>query len=129
MSDKRLGITLAAMRQSLWRKPGGGLAIPRLMEKRPEGTTDSIVWIDTSVMPCDCLTKKMSTDNRCQILDTYLWDPRQTGAKAQQANTQLQRQRSQVKLPPIKQSATDTFTVAMDDCADGADVEFLDTDN
>ena len=31
ISDKRLGITLAAMRQSLWRKPGGGLAIPRLM--------------------------------------------------------------------------------------------------
>ena len=72
----------------------------------------------------------MSTDSLCQILDTYLWDPRQAAeAKAQKANTHLQRQRSQVKLQPIKQSATDTITVAMDDCADGADVEFLDTDD
>ena len=46
IADKRLGITLAAMRQSLWRKPGGGLAQPMLMERRPENTTDSISWID-----------------------------------------------------------------------------------
>ena len=127
IADKRLGITLAAMRQSLWRKPGGGLAIPRLMEKRPDDTTDSIVWIDTSVMPCDCLTKKMKTDNLRHILDTNQWHPRQTEeAKAQKANRQLQRQRSQVKLPPIKQN-----TMATGDCAEDAEdaaVEFLGTE-
>ena len=96
------------------------------MEKRLEDTTDSIVWIDTSVMPCDCLTKKVSTDNLCQILDTNLWDPRQTAeAKAQKANRHLQRQRSQVKIPPIKQSVADV-TIATTD--DWAGVELLDTD-
>ena len=58
IADKRLGITLAAMRQSLWRKPGGGLAQPMLMERRPENATDSISWIDTSVMPCDLSYKE-----------------------------------------------------------------------
>ena len=102
IADKRLGITLAAMRQSLWRCPGGGLAIPRLMEGRPEETTDSVSWIDTSVMPCDCLTKSMQTDTLREILDTNLWDPRQSeDAKAQKANRQQQRQRKSTKLPAI----------------------------
>ena len=43
--------------------------------------------------------------------------------KVQEAYQKLQRQRSQVKLSPIKQ-----ITMAMDDCAEGADVEFLGTD-
>ena len=100
IADKRLGIML-------WRKPGGGYAIPRLMEKRPDDTTDSISWIDTSVMPCDCLTKKMKPDALRAILDTNHWDPRQTAdAKAQKATRQQQRQRKPVKLPPLAPRST-----------------------
>ena len=124
IADKRLGITLAAMRQSLWRKPGGGLALPMLMERRPENTTDSISWIDTSVMPCDCLTKKMKPDVLCEILDTNIFDPRQTeDAKAQKANRQKQRKKT--KLPPIAMlsSAPDESSSDPDD----SDVEYLNT--
>ena len=98
ISDQRLGITLAAMCQSLWRKPGGGFAIPMLMEGKPKVTTDTISWVDTSVMPCDVLTKKMKPDMLRWILDTNWWDPRQTEeAKAQKANRQQQRQTANAK--------------------------------
>ena len=124
IADKRLGITLAAMRQSLWRCPGGGLAIPRLMEGRPEETTDSVSWIDTSVMPCDCLTKSMQTDTLREILDTNLWDPRQSeDAKAQKANRQQQRQRKSTKLPAIVKRSPGPG----DADGYGKDVESLDT--
>ena len=93
--DKRLRITLAAMRQSLWRTQGGTLAVPRLMNERPKDTTDNVVWIDTSVMPCDCLTKKTKPDYLRKILDSNIWDPRQTDeAKAQKASRQRQRQQN-----------------------------------
>ena len=77
------------------------MALPMLMERRPTNTTDSISWIDTSVMPCDCLTKKMKPDHLRDILDSNIFDPRQTeDAKAQKANRQRQRKKTTV-LPPI----------------------------
>ena len=101
IADKRLGITLAAMRQSLWRTPGGGLTIPRMLERRPVETTDSVTWIDTSIMPCDCLTKKMKPDYLQKFLDTNYWDPRQTAeAKEQKATRQQQRKKKPVSASP-----------------------------
>ena len=65
-------------------------------------TLQIVSRVDTSVMPCDCLTKKMKPDNLREIMDSNYWDPRQTEeAKAQKANRQQQRQRKPVKLPPL----------------------------
>jgi hypothetical protein len=59
VADKRLGIELASMRQSLWRSKHGGRIDPRLVDQQPEDITDRCKWTDTSVMIADCLTKDM----------------------------------------------------------------------
>ena len=100
------------------------MALPMLMERRPANTTDSISWIDTTVMPCDCLTKKMKLVHLRDSLDTNMFDPRQTeDAKAQKANRQKQRKKT--KLPPIAMlsSAPDESSSDPDD----SDVEYLNT--
>jgi hypothetical protein len=100
ITDKRLGITFAAMRMSLWRKPGGGLMPPRLTETRPEQTTDAIHWIDTAVMLCDPMTKQMSRTYLQAALDTNVWDPRQPAeSKATKERKQLQRKKKPEDAP------------------------------
>ena len=47
------------------------------MESRPDDTTDSVIWIDTSKMICDCMTKKMKPYYLREVLDSNRWDPRQ----------------------------------------------------
>jgi hypothetical protein len=100
ITDKRLGITFAAMRMSLWRKPGGGLMPPRLTETRPEQTTDAIHWIDTAVMLCDPMTKQMSRTYLQAALDTNIWDPRQPAeSKATKERKQQQRKKKPEDAP------------------------------
>ena len=70
MSDKRLGIEVASLRQSLWRIPGETVGLPGLDEKRPEETTDSIRWIDTDIMLADPLAKSMTSDKPTEALRT-----------------------------------------------------------
>ena len=59
VADKRLGIELASLRQSLWRSREGGRHDPRVADTRPHDATDVVRWIDTKVMLCDCMTKDM----------------------------------------------------------------------
>ena len=101
VSDKRLGITLAAMRQSLWRRKGGGKILPRLCDTRPEDATDSIMWIDTDNMIVDCMTKEMDTESLEQALDTNIFDPRQS-AESKQVKVRKQKSRAGSKKKTTK---------------------------
>ena len=72
-TDKRLGIEMAALRQSLWRKRGEALGDPRLYDALPVNPTDICHWIDTDVMICDPLTKAMKADKLLEVLATNRW--------------------------------------------------------
>ena len=74
MADKRLGIEVASLRQSLWRSPGETVGLPNLDEKRPSDTTDSIRWIDTDIMLADPLTKAMTGEKLIEAMRTNKWD-------------------------------------------------------
>ena len=81
IADKRLGIELASMRQSLWRNatdPAGNDSVS-LRDERPPNTlcTDLVRWIDTDVMLCDPLTKQMDPYKLLTALDSNFWDLRQ----------------------------------------------------
>ena len=74
MSDKRLDIEVASLRQSLWRIPGEVVWLSGLDEKQPEETTDSIRWIDTDIMLAYPLTKSMTSEMLTEALRTNKWD-------------------------------------------------------
>ena len=46
-------------------------------EDKPEDTTDSSRWIDTSVMLCDAFTKKMNTQYLVDAMKTGVWNIKQ----------------------------------------------------
>ena len=77
IQDKRLGIELAAMRQSLWRSPGKSKGDPRMDDERSENVTDVVLWVDTDVMLADPLTKKMEAITRWEALSSNYWDMKQ----------------------------------------------------
>ena len=86
--DKRLGIELASLRQFLWRRRFHDLRDRRLLEELPndKDRTDLCRWIDTAVMFCDCLIKRMPEDFLVKILDSNIWNVAQTEeAKATKA--------------------------------------------
>ena len=74
VSDKRLGIEIAALRQSLWRKPGQRAGEPHVEDEKPSDATDVVRWIDTDVMLADPLTKAMEADKLMTALRTNSWD-------------------------------------------------------
>ena len=73
ITDERLAIEISALRQSLWRRPGGQLADPLYEDARPTETTDRVQWIDTDVMIADPLTKVMDPIKLQTALDTNEW--------------------------------------------------------
>jgi len=77
IQDKRLGIELAAMRQSLWRTPGTAKGDPRMDDEKPTNVTDIVYWVDTDVMLADPLTKKMDAKKMWDALDSNYWDMKQ----------------------------------------------------
>ena len=90
--DKRLGIELAALRQSLWRYPGRTALEARLQDGPPAEPTDRCRWIDTLVMLADPLTKVMNDAFLQSVLDSNHWDFTQTmEAKAIKQRKQQQR--------------------------------------
>ena len=116
ITDKRLGITLAAMRQSLWRKKGGGKILPRLRESRPVNSTDSIMWIDTDNMIVDCMTKEMDTQYLTDALDNNIFDPRQS---AESKQVKVRKQKSRARSKKATALATDDEAkepLAVEDC-------------
>ena len=68
----------------------------RLLEDKPDNPSDTLKWIDTSVMVADCLTKAMRDDYLMQVLKTNRWNYEQT-AEAKAAKARKQAQRSQLK--------------------------------
>ena len=79
IADKRLGIEIAAMRQSLWRYRGQEMGDPIYSDAAPSSSeaTDLVRWVDTDIMLCDPMTKIMEPDKLHAALDTCYWDLRQ----------------------------------------------------
>ena len=97
---KRFGIELASLRQFLWRRRGEPAPDWRLLEKLPsqEERTDLCRWIDTTVMPADCLTKLMKVDFLVAIVESNRWNTAQTHeAKAIQVRKAQGVQRSKAE--------------------------------
>ena len=61
ISDKRLSVEIAALRQSLWRRSGEEQGDPLCDDLRPLDATDIVKWVDTDVMIADPLTKAMDS--------------------------------------------------------------------
>ena len=94
--DKRLGIELAALRQSLWRQSGDVAPDRRSLEDKPPQPTDFIRWVDTEVMAADCLTKSMKETYLMEVLDTNTWNFEQTLlAKSIKLKKQQQRRKTE----------------------------------
>ena len=104
--DKRLGIEIASLRQSIWRKPGEIVGLPHLEEKKPADTTDSIRWIDTDIMLADPLTKTMSASKLEEALRTNRWDLMQPIESLQKKRIK-QKQRSAAKTGAKEKLAAD----------------------
>ena len=61
-TDKRLGITIASLRQAIWRRKGETIGAPMVTDTLPSSSdaTDVCRWVDTDCMLADALTKQMS---------------------------------------------------------------------
>ena len=77
MTDKRLSIEIASMRQDLWRMPGQKAGNSYVQDERPKYPTDDIRWIDTDVMLADPLTKVMEPVKLLEALESNFWDTQQ----------------------------------------------------
>jgi hypothetical protein len=90
-ADKRLSIEVAALRQLLWMLPD-----ETVVDELGELCPDTVRWIDTSTMPCDCLTKYMKPDRLLEMLRTGVLD---LAATAQSILIKMRKQKSQKGIP------------------------------
>ena len=77
MADKRLGIELACLRQSLWRRRGEAIGDSRMCDEMPADSTDIVRWIDTDVMVADPLTKAMDPEKLIYVMTHGYYDIKQ----------------------------------------------------
>ena len=79
ITEKRLSIELASLRQSIWRTKGDKIGISTVSDELPslEMATDIVRWIDTDVMLADCLTKLMDATKLLESLDSNYWSCKQ----------------------------------------------------
>ena len=79
ISDKRLGIEIAALRQNLWRTKGSRKGNPILEDNIPKDKdrTDFIRWIDTDIMLVDPMTKVMEPVKLVEALQSGYWNLKQ----------------------------------------------------
>ena len=77
--DKRLGIELAALRQSIWRKKGKDKHNVQAEDSLPneEEFTDRVRWIDTDAMAVDALTKIMDLNAVNTFAGSNFWSLKQ----------------------------------------------------
>ena len=102
LADKRLGIEMAALRQSIWRVKGEHHGNDHLQDALPTDTefTDRIRWIDTQVMAADALTKIMDTSAITSFAENNVWSISQPHeSKVKKLSKQLAR-RKDVKTAP-----------------------------
>ena len=78
-SDKRLGITIASLRQSIWRHKGEAIGAPMVTDTLPDSSdaTDVRRWVDTDCMLADALTKQMSPEKLVAAVSTNNWSLKQ----------------------------------------------------
>ena len=74
-TDKRLGITIASLRQAIWRRKGETIGAPMVTDTLPSSSdaTDVCRWVDTDCMLADALTKQMSPEKLVAAIDTNTW--------------------------------------------------------
>ena len=74
-TDKRLGITIASLRQAIWRRRGEAIGAPMVTDTLPSSSdaTDVCRWVDTDCMLADALTKQMSPEKLVAAIDTNTW--------------------------------------------------------
>ena len=74
-SDKRLGITIASLRQAIWRRKGEAIGAPMVTDTLPSSSdaTDVCRWVDTDCMLADALTKQMSPEKLVAAITTNTW--------------------------------------------------------
>ena len=108
---------MAAVRQSLWRTPGRAKGDPRTDDTKPSNATDIARWVDTDVMLCDPLTKKMDATKLWEALDSNHWgESLQNRAKQEQRrktvhyseeeeqDVKRERRSSELNIPPVDRS-------------------------
>ena len=75
IKDKRLGIEMASLRQSLWCRTDGVECDAVEADERPltAEATDVVRWVDTDVMIVDPLTKVMGCTKLVRAIETNRW--------------------------------------------------------
>ena len=75
-TDKRLGITIASLRQAIWRRRGETIGAPMVTATLPSSSdaTDVCRWVDTDCMSADALTKQMSPVKLVAAINTNVWN-------------------------------------------------------
>ena len=124
ITDKRLSIEFSAFRQDLWRSPGSAKGDPHYDDEKPSTPTDEIRWIDTDVMPADCLTKAMDTEFLTKILHENKWDTSQPHASKLKKQAKSE-SRKACKERKLQESSTD---VPSDDPLDESPESYSQTD-
>ena len=64
-----MSIEVAALRQLLWMLPD-----ETVVDELDDSCPDTVRWIDTSTMPCDCLTKDMKPGRLLDMMRTGTLD-------------------------------------------------------
>jgi hypothetical protein len=122
ITDKRLAIEMAGLRQNLWRVRGTEIGDPRLSDSRPsdEEATDKVRWIDTDVMIADPLTKIMSAEKLNESMDTNTWDIEQPIASIMKKR---QKQMQRRKKPLAEEDTVETTGAAEDVTSDTGNLD------
>jgi hypothetical protein len=118
LADKRLGIELSALRQSIWRQQGHKKGEDDMVDFIPKHTnaTDIVRWIDTDVMPADAMTKMMDTSAILKFYTSNEWDISQAEeSKLKKLAKQLSRAKNPEKNIQSKLSPSPKTEVAVND--------------
>ena len=77
--DKRPGIMIVSLRQSIWRRRGEANGAPMVTDTIPDSNdaTDVCGWVDTDCMLADALTKQMSPEKLVAPISTNNWSLKQ----------------------------------------------------
>ena len=115
LADKRLGIELSALRQSIWRHRGRSKGDDDMTDFIPpvNQATDIIRWIDTDTMPADAMTKMMDTSAIVKFWTSNEWDISQAEeSKLKKLAKQLSRKK------PLKENSANKVTSVESEAAD-----------
>jgi len=119
LADKRLGVELSALRQSIWRLRGRSRGDDDMADFIPpvDQATDIIRWIDTDTMPADAMTKMMDTSALVKFYTTNEWDISQAEeSKLKKLAKQLSRKKNPKDKPakPVNSVVSEAADVLND---------------